>query len=63
MKIIIAAVAAATALSAIAVAPASAQPYGPPRWHHGHGWHHGYGHPPRRVCYFRYHHRVCRWVR
>ncbi|MDP9103511.1 MAG: hypothetical protein M3N05_05840 [Pseudomonadota bacterium] len=62
MKIILAAIAAATALSAVAVAPASAQPYGH-GWRHGHGWHHGYGHAPRRVCVIRYHHRVCRWVR
>ena len=50
MKIIIAAIAAATALSAIAVAPASAQPYDHHEWgrhggyDHDRGEHRGYGH-------------------
>lgn len=67
MKIVAAAIAAATALAAVAVAPASAQPYGPPGYHHDRGRHHGYDHrfrhPPRRICVYRHHREVCRWVR
>lgn len=53
MKTIIAALAATVALSAVAVAPASAQPYGP-----HHGWRH---HHPHKVCFIRHHRRVCTW--
>ncbi len=52
MKTIIAALAATVALSAVAVAPASAQPY-------RHGWHHH--HHPHKVCFIRHHRRICTW--
>jgi Spy/CpxP family protein refolding chaperone len=63
MKTMIAALAAVTALSAVAVVPAAAQPYGPPGYHHG--WGHGprYAPRPHKVCFMRHYHRVCRWVR
>ncbi|MFX4435550.1 hypothetical protein ABTA38_19605, partial [Acinetobacter baumannii] len=63
MKMLVGVIAAATALAAVAAAPASAQPYGPPDDHHGRGWHHGYGHirlPPTRLCHYRHHRQVCR---
>lgn len=65
MKIIIAALTAAAALSGLTATAVQAQPYGPPPpgyYHRHHGWRH-YAAPPHRVCFWRYGHRVCRWVR
>ncbi len=53
MKIVLAALAAATALAG--AVPAMAQPYG---YHHGPRWHHG-GRHPHRVCVWRHHRQVC----
>ena len=56
MKILLAALLAATTMAVVAPA-ASAQPYGWHRhWHHGYGWHHGW----HRHCWWRHGYRVCR---